>query len=263
MRIGSLFSGIGGLEMGLESCGLGPVIWQAERDPYCLRVLAKHWPNVRRYNDVRAIDEAAERPDLICGGSPCQDISSAGKLAGIEGERSGLWSEYARIVRILRPRFVFIENVAALAVRGLDRVLADLASLGFDAEWDTLGACCVGAPHRRERMWVLARNADRESESNGPVDAQASGVRGLASDAAISRREAWGADGSGSGDGGRVPGVTHGGWWSAEPNVGRVADGIPDRSHRLRALGNAVVPQQAAAAFRILADRAAGVGCFA
>jgi len=159
--IGSLFSGIGGIEMGLELCGLGPVLWQCDSDQHARAVLATHWPLVYRYNDVREIDETAERPEIICGGFPCQDISLAGKGAGIDGARSGLWSEYARIVRALRPAVVFVENVAALVNRGLDRVLGDLAALGFDAEWDVFRASDVGAPHRRERLFLLAYT-DRE-----------------------------------------------------------------------------------------------------
>jgi site-specific DNA-cytosine methylase len=156
MTIGSLFSGIGGLELGLESCGLGPVIWQCDSDPHARAVLAAHWPSVHRYGDVKEIDASAPPPEIICGGFPCQDISLAGKGAGIDGARSGLWSEFARIIRALRPVVVFVENVAALVNRGLDRVLGDLAALGFDAEWDVFRASDVGAPHRRERLFLLA-----------------------------------------------------------------------------------------------------------
>jgi len=156
MTIGSLFSGIGGLERGLEMCGLGPVIWQAESDPYARAVLATHWPAVHRFADVREIDAQSPPPDIICGGFPCQDISNAGKRIGIGGARSGLWSEFARIVRDLRPRVVFVENVAALVARGIDVVLGDLAACGFDAEWGMFRASDVGAPHRRERVFILA-----------------------------------------------------------------------------------------------------------
>lgn len=159
MRIGSLFSGIGGLELGLERAGLGPVVWQVEREAFPRSILAKHWPNVdRSVTDVCEANASNLAPvDLICGGFPCQDISSAGKRAGIvAGKRSGLWREYARIVRVLRPRFVFVENVAALLVRGLDRVLGDLAGLGYDAEWGVFRASDVGAPHRRARLFILA-----------------------------------------------------------------------------------------------------------
>jgi DNA (cytosine-5)-methyltransferase 1 len=167
LTIGSLFSGIGGLELGLERAGLGPVIWQAESDPFARKVLAKHWPGVKCYEDVRDIDERAERPGIICGGFPCQDISNAGKRVGIGGERSGLWSEYARIVRILRPRFVLVENVPALLGRGLGRVLGDLAESGLDAEWDVLGADAFGATQHRERVWILAYPDDAGFQ--GPV----------------------------------------------------------------------------------------------
>jgi len=155
VRYGSLFSGIGGLDLALEAFGHTPA-WQAESDPYARAVLARHWPGVHCYEDVRQIDAEAPPVDIVCGGFPCQDISNAGKRAGIGGERSGLWSEFARIIRVLRPRFVFVENVAALTVRGLDRVLGDLASLGFDAEWDVFRAADVGAPHLRARIFILS-----------------------------------------------------------------------------------------------------------
>src|SRR5690606_33102994 len=140
LTIGSLFSGIGGLERGLESCGLGPVLWQAECDPFCRQVLARHWPGVKCYEDVRDLDNSAKRPDILCGGFPCTDLSNAGKRRGIEGPRSGLWSEFARLICQLRPRFAFVENVTGLLVRGMGRVLGDLASLGYDAVWDCVSA---------------------------------------------------------------------------------------------------------------------------
>jgi DNA (cytosine-5)-methyltransferase 1 len=156
-RIGSLFSGIGGLELGLERATGGHVVWQVERDAWCRRVLAKHWPKAERFDDVCTVGAASLAPvDVICGGFPCQDISFAGKGAGLDGERSGLWYEYARIVRELRPRIVVVENVAALLVRGLDAVLGTLASLGYDAAWDCVPAASVGAPHRRDRLFVVA-----------------------------------------------------------------------------------------------------------
>lgn len=157
MTIGSLFSGIGGLEIGLERAGLGPVIWQAESDAFCREQLEKHWPHAGRYHDVRFIDEAAPRVALICGGFPCQDVSVAGSGAGIEGPRSGLWSEFARVVGLLRPEHVVVENVPALLGRGFERVLGDLAALGYDAIWDCIPAAAVGAPHRRDRIFVVAR----------------------------------------------------------------------------------------------------------
>lgn len=162
--IGSLFSGIGGLELGLERAGLGPVIWQAESDPFCRRVLAKHWPDTKRYRDVREVKGDAERPAIICGGFPCQDISLAGSGLGLEGQRSGLWNEFSRVVRVLRPRAVVIENVPALRMRGLCTVLGDLAACGYDARWDCIPAAAIGAPHRRDRIFLVAW---RVSDTNG------------------------------------------------------------------------------------------------
>lgn len=163
MTIGSLFSGIGGLELGFERAGLGPVIWQCEIDPFCRGVLAKHWPDAVRLEDVRTLGRSTVVPvDLVCGGFPCQDVSLAGRGAGIaEGTRSGLWIEFARILEELRPSIVVVENVPGLRNRGLRRVLADLAALGFDASWTTLGAYEVGAPHRRDRLFIVAADPDR------------------------------------------------------------------------------------------------------
>ena len=163
LKLLSLFAGIGGFELGLERSGGFETVAQCEIDPYCLKVLAKHWPEVKRYEDIRNL--TADRlaadgitVDAICGGFPCQDISTAGKGAGIEGERSGLWSEYARLIGELRPRVVFVENVAALLGRGLDRVLGDLASLRYDAWWDCIPASAVGAHHQRDRLWIVANS---------------------------------------------------------------------------------------------------------
>ena len=158
MRIGSLFSGIGGLELGLERAIPGArTVWQVEADPYARAVLAKHWPAVPRFEDVRTVTGDDLPPcDLICGGFPCQDISVAGRGAGLAGEKSGLWSEYVRLVREIRPRFVVVENVAALLGRGLSTVLGDLAALGYDAVWDCVPAQAVGAHHRRDRLFIVA-----------------------------------------------------------------------------------------------------------
>jgi DNA (cytosine-5)-methyltransferase 1 len=156
---GSLFAGIGGLELGAHVAGLDiDWRWQVELDPWCRRVLAKHFPTTDR--SVTDVTEAGvhnlERVDVICGGFPCQDISLAGKGAGLAGERSGLWREMARIIAEVGPRVVVVENVTALVARGLDAVLADLAGLGFDAEWCDLRASDVGAPHKRARIFVVA-----------------------------------------------------------------------------------------------------------
>lgn len=173
-----LFSGIGGFSLGLERAGFHTVAF-CEIDPWCRRVLAKHWPNVPAYDDVRNLDasrlraDGIERIDAICGGFPCQDISTAGKGAGLDGERSGLWREYARLIGDLRPRFVIVENVGALRGRGLAAVLADFAALGYDAEWHAIPAAAVGAPHLRDRVWIVAQLADADDEQWWGVEATA------------------------------------------------------------------------------------------
>lgn len=172
MRIGSLFSGIGGLELGLERAGVGHTVWQVEIDPFCRKVLAQHWPGAERFEDVTKFQG---RPaDLICGGFPCQDISSAGNREGITGARSSLWIEFARIIGLVRPRLVVVENVSALLIRGMGNVLGDLATLGYDAIWDCIPAQAIGAPHRRDRIFVVAwripnteRNGIRDEPERG------------------------------------------------------------------------------------------------
>lgn len=160
--IGSLFSGVGGLDLAAESLGLGPVAWHVENDPDASRVLAARWPGVPNLGDVQAVDWGAVQPvDVLTAGFPCTDISQAGKRAGIEeGRRSGLWREVVRAVRDLGPRLLLVENVAALLVRGLDRVLADLAALGWDAEWCCLRASDLGPCHRRDRLFLVGWPAD-------------------------------------------------------------------------------------------------------
>ena len=158
LTTGSLFSGIGGLEYGLERTGGFRTIWNCEIEAYPSAVLKKHWPDVPNLGDITKVDwSKVAPPDIICGGFPCQDISVAGKGRGIkEGTRSGLWLEYAKAIRELRPKYAVIENVAALTRRGLHIVLADLAEAGYDAEWHNISASAVGAWHRRERIFILA-----------------------------------------------------------------------------------------------------------
>lgn len=159
MRVISLFAGIGGFDLGLERAGMKTVAF-CEIDPYASAVLKKHWPDVPNLGDVTK----AEFPDadVVAAGFPCQDISSAGKRAGISGERSGLWREVMRAVRLVRPKFVCLENVAAILGRGLGTVLGDLAEDGYDSEWDCIPASHVGAPHGRDRWWAIAHPERRE-----------------------------------------------------------------------------------------------------
>ena len=162
LRVLDLFSGIGGFSLGLEATGEFETVAFCECEEYADRVLEKRWPGVPSYDDVKTITkerleaDGIRQIDVICGGFPCQDISLAGKGAGITGERSGLWSEYARIIGEVGPEWVIIENVSALRSRGLVTVLQNICALGYDAEWHCIPASYVGAPHRRDRIWIVA-----------------------------------------------------------------------------------------------------------
>ena len=161
LTFGSLFAGIGGFDLGFERAGF-QCKWQVEIDDYANKILERHWPDVHRERDIRQCGRHnLERVDCIIGGFPCQDISYAGKGAGLDGARSGLFFEAIRLVCQLRPRAVVLENVAGLLTRGLDRVLGTLAEIGFDAEWHCIPAAAVGAPHIRDRVFILAyRNGE-------------------------------------------------------------------------------------------------------
>jgi DNA (cytosine-5)-methyltransferase 1 len=287
MRVLDLFSGIGAFSLGLERAGMRTVAF-CEIDLYCRRVLAKHWPEVPCYDDVRSLTAGRLRADgisvdVICGGFPCQDISVAGKGAGIRGERSGLWSEFARLIGEIRPRYVLVENVAALLGRGLGDVLGDLAALGYDAEWHCIPASAVGAPHRRDRIWIVSHDAQRRwgdesaainrgSDGSGRPQVEDRGLCGNVADAEGDiRRASWderpnasdrcGTDVADAGRAG-LSIAKFEGWhrgllsqadigaaaercsgWAVEPDVGRVAHGVASRVDRLRGLGNSLVPQ--------------------
>jgi len=310
-----LFSGIAGFSIGLERAGMETVAF-CEIEKYPQKVLAKHWPNIPIYEDVRNVtkerlDADGIYPDIVCGGFPCQDLSVAGNQKGITAERSGLWGELCRIIGEVRPKYAIVENVTALISgdrgRWFGRVLGDLAEIGYDCEWHCISASELGAHHHRDRVWIIcypqhtrwdaseiregnqARNgSDSEGskpagESAGPGNAEKlantkclgrkavdnkegnnsktkEGLRvkpatrsGIENDVAdpISKRQQrqgeyvkplfaeaiknWQAINAESG---RISGV-----WSTEPELGRVANGVPDRTHRLKGLGNAVVPQ--------------------
>jgi DNA (cytosine-5)-methyltransferase 1 len=161
LQLLDLFSGIGGFSLGLERTGGFSTVAFCEIEPFPCKILNKHWPEVPIYDDIRNLTASRLRRDgisvdAICGGFPCQDISTAGKGAGIEGERSGLWSEYARLIGELRPQVVFVENVSALLGRGLGKVLGDLAALGYDAEWHVIPAFECGLPQKRDRVFIVS-----------------------------------------------------------------------------------------------------------
>jgi DNA (cytosine-5)-methyltransferase 1 len=235
MTFGSLFAGIGGFDLGFERAGL-TCQWQVEIDPFCQRVLAKHWPKVKRYGDIRSVhaaglcgagslcDGCLDHVDVLCGGFPCQDISFAGYGAGLDGERSGLWGQFDRLVGELRPGFVVVENVAALTARGLGRVLSDLAGHGFDAEWSDLFACEMGATHARRRLFIVAYT-DRVDGRSGLRDSIARAFRPLQTVDGVARARA-----------GALARLAH------PSALYRGADGVPDRMERNHAIGNSVAP---------------------
>jgi DNA (cytosine-5)-methyltransferase 1 len=228
LRVLDLFSGIGGFSLGLERTGGFETVAFCEINPFCRDVLAKHWPSVPIHPDVTEYEFQKGEADVITAGFPCQDISYAGRGAGITGTRSGLYRHVVRAIRVVRPLHVLLENVAALLDRGLGTVLADLAENGYDAEWDCVGADRLGATQRRERVWVLANPHD--ARRKGPVWA------GQPHQA----RPEWQAAC-------REPLRSACGYWPPGPlavaDIPRMADGPADRAHRLRALGNGIVPQ--------------------
>jgi DNA (cytosine-5)-methyltransferase 1 len=219
MTVGSLFAGIGGFDLAAERVGW-EVKWQVEIDERKRAVLSARFPQARQFADVREVSGAdLAAVDVLTAGFPCQDISPAGRRAGITGHKSGLWSEVARIAGRLRPapRYVLLENSVGLLKRGLDRVLVDLAGLGFDAEWTVLPAAVLGSPQLRARLWILAYPCGERIAADDTVCARWSEPHGCS-------------------------------WWQAEPALGRVADGVP--GWMVGALGDAVVPQVAEWIFR-------------
>lgn len=224
--VGSLFAGIGGFDLAARWCGWA-TRWYSEIEPYACKIMAKHFPEAENLGDITKLTNPPP-VDVLVGGFPCQDISVANaKGEGINGKRSGLWAEYARIIGEVRPSWVVIENSPLLRRKGLDRVLRDLVALGYDAEWHCIPASAVGAPHQRDRIWIVAYPM-RDGSPTGLSRSQP-GEEGHArvalyeSLAECLRRPV-------------------DGWWTTEPAVGRVAHGVPARTHRIRCLGNAVVP---------------------
>jgi DNA (cytosine-5)-methyltransferase 1 len=268
---GSLFSGIGGIDLGLERVGM-TVKWQSEIEPYSCRVLNKHWPHVPNLGNIREVNwEEVERVDVIAGGYPCQPFSTAGKRGGSDDPRH-LWPEMLRAISVLRPRVAFLENVRGHYSLGFDRVLGDLADIGYDCEWEIVSAQSVGAPHRRERLICLAYPSEQQFNGRG-CGHGAGTVRewsslqesacGSSSDVANTTKQSSDGEPDHFRDSKRpetIPKLGDSGgsengsgrWWEVEPDVGRVAHGIPARVDRLRGLGNAVVPQVAEVVGRVI-----------
>jgi DNA (cytosine-5)-methyltransferase 1 len=302
----ALFAGAGGGILGGKLLGWRTVCG-VELDAYARSVLIARQDDgclepFPIWDDIRTFDGRPWRGvvDVVSGGFPCQDISVAGKGEGIDGARSGLWREMARVIGEVGPRYVFVENSPALTSRGLGTVLGDLASMGYDAKWGVLGACHSGAPHKRLRIWILAdsggdgwkqRREDHTSEikrrrKSNPGDFKSNDV----GDADSARRKRpdtsqpaeWVEDSEPAGAGekisdavrprceeldppclaarqGQHPGcasdIRTGSWWSTEPDVGRVVDGVASRVDRLRCIGNGQVPAVAALAWKILTNQ--------
>lgn len=244
LKVLDLFSGIGGFSLGLERTGGFETVAFCEIEPFCRRVLAKHWPNVRQYEDVRTLTADTLRRDgiavdVITGGFPCQDISTAGKLSGMgDGTRSGLFTEIIRLVGELRPEFIILENVANLLSgpsdgpgRWFGRVLGDLAECGYDAEWRNIPAWLVGSPHERERVWIVAYPKQERrsgilphflSQREAAVYGESKAAIALAASRRLDERARGDVDG--------------------EPLCFSSHDGLPDLVAKLGAVGNAVVP---------------------
>ena len=273
MKTLDLFSGIGGFALAASWVWGDDLDLQGfcEIDSYCQKVLKKNFPDVPIYSDITELQpEWFDDIDLLTGGFPCQDISAAGKGEGIEGERSGLWFEMLRLISGIRPRYALIENVPMLLHRGLGRVICDLASIGYDAEWQIISAADLGAPHLRKRIWIVAYpgHLRRRHHVGGDVE-----LRGR-QQAETAQRSASQPEIAGSSQESEVvadpecqdvgqeinqwsqyirqrcemgevvePIGSRDSYWLTEPNVGRVADGVPHRVDRLRGLGNAIVPQ--------------------
>ena len=266
MRMLDLFSGIGGFALAASW------VWKDELDivgfceieEYAQKVLQKNFPEVPIYQDVQELKgKDFKNIDLITGGFPCQDISIAGKGAGIEGKRSGLWSEMCRIISEVRPKYAIIENVPMLIHRGLERVLCDLTKIGYDCEWQIIGADDVGAWHKRKRIWIVAySNRFRKNKQQSRIRSKSiqsirknpNTLRQKISNSSSSRRkiglskERYRKERDTKkfiNNSNRQRGRKAKHNWTTEPSVGRVANGIPNRVDRLKGLGNAIVPQVA------------------
>ena len=264
LTFGELFAGIGGFSLGLERAGM-KCRWQVEIDDYANRVLQKHWPSVERWGDIRTFppdENKAWEVDLICAGVPCQPVSLAGKQKGADDGR-WMWGEFLRVVATLRPSIVVAENPASILSHDKGStfagIVAAICAAGYDVEWKTISAADVGAPHKRERVWLLAyanskRNAVRRHSEAVPEEMACRGCH-----ARGSQRDCWtrceGSPVQGASTS-KEPAFDN--QWSSEPAVGRVVNGIPHRVDRLRCLGNAVVPQVVELIGRAIMEREHG-----
>ena len=244
LRLLDLFSGIGGFSYAAEHLLRGFTTTQfVECSPYCQTVLKKHWPTIPIHDDICTYTAEPGEFDVICGGFPCQDISAAGNQTGLQGERSGLFYEVMRLVRTARPRFVLLENVGNLLSHAngqtFQEVIYQISKAGYDAEWACIPASDVGACHKRNRMWIVAYTNHPRLEGWESVQRQQS----------TEQRPTWTGD---------PCAVLFPDWRSfvSQPVIRRGDDGFPGRVDRLKALGNAVVPQVAAIPLRRIRELA-------
>jgi DNA (cytosine-5)-methyltransferase 1 len=253
LRVLDLFSGIGGFSLGLERAGGFETVAFCEIDKRCQAILGKHWPNVPCYDDVRTLGRIDA--DVITAGFPCQDISKAGKRAGLSGERSGLFWEVVRAIRLVRPKYAILENVADLLHGGMGDVCGALASSGLRVEWDCVSARDLGAPHYRDRIWIVA-HADAREQPNGSVPSIRRGGKGKGKGKGIRRT----ANANANGEGELQPGWCfahvwrrpfHGGsnfvewrdhWRDRLGALCRMDDGVSRRLDEARPLGNTLLP---------------------
>jgi len=245
LRLIDTFSGIGGFSYAAEKLVGGfKTVAFVECEPFCQKVLKKHWPHVEQFHDIRTYNPEPYSADVICGGFPCQSISNAGKREGItETSQSGLWYELYRVICSLRPRYVVLENVSAILSRGIGIVLGNLAEAGYNCEWCCIPASYIGACHQRDRIWLVAYS---QSERTGEYKSRLRGQserRDLQTDVHTNEKISftWR----------NTPHELKGNWrgWSIKPVLCRGNDGVPsglDRTKRLKALGNSIVPQVAA-----------------
>jgi DNA (cytosine-5)-methyltransferase 1 len=266
MKVLDLFSGIGGFSIGLERAGFETVAF-CEIEDYPRAVLRKHWPDTPIYRDIKQLTAEQLRadgifPDVICGGYPCQPFSVAGKQLAEKDERH-LWPEVFRLIRSIRPRWVICENVSGHIKLGFDEVATSLEDEGY-AVWPfIIPACSVDAPHKRDRLYFVAytnsddrrdRSCTKSQDRQARLEHRGGGERQLVGGTSqdVADTEGFGLQGCAKGQvygiadipiKSRGSGTNFGDGWPVEPNVGRVVDGLPNRSHRIKALGNAVVPQ--------------------
>lgn len=266
----ALFAGAGGGILGGHLLGWKTVC-AVEREPYAASVLMQRQndgilPPFPIWDDVCTFDGRPWRGlvDVVSGGFPCQDISSAGNGAGIDGERSGLWREMARIIGEVRPKLVFVENSPLLVARGLAVVVSDLAEMGYDAEWCCISASDTGAPHKRDRIWIVAYASELQRDGVNdhagislagkqiPESGDCCRSQDVADSCSPRLSASWPQQNGQDRQQGRGMSAADS-WWSIEPNVGRVANGVAARVDRLKAIGNGQVPRVAATAFTMMA----------